>query len=174
MTQTRIYLDVDGVLNALSKTNLAETSGWPEESWSSKKIRGYIIRWSSELVGALNTIDERDDVEFIWLTTWGLWAKDHISPGIGINGSEWRYLTDGVQESSIHGFSRTWWKLIAIQEDVEEFDGTILWIDDDFSYYPDAMEWAVRKGVNVIQPHWSSGLTEGHVELINSLLDSEV
>lgn len=167
--RTRIYLDVDGVLNALSKTT---PGAWSPESWNAKKIRGYVIRWSSELVHILNTINERDDVEFIWLTTWGSWAKDHISPGIGINGTQWRHLTDGVQDSSIHGFSRVWWKLIALQEDVEDFDGNILWIDDDFSFYPDAVEWAVSKGINVIEPHWSTGLSEDHVELIHMLLDS--
>lgn len=164
---TIIYLDVDGVLNAVSKKSPSLSStGW--DVWETRPVNGWPILWAPELIDALNELAARDDVTFKWLTTWTHDAAKVLSPAIGINGQEWEVL-DGEQ----HGWrGPDWWKLQAIQKDVlESMPDQFIWIDDDISAEHSAIEWvAGRDNGYAISPFTIHGLTREHVDEIKALV----
>ena len=167
--RTTIYLDVDGVLNAVSRRNPTVTSsGWPEYGWESAPINGYPIRWAKSLIAALNELAARPDVTFKWLTTWTHDAAKVLSPAIGIDGQDWEVL-EGDQHA--WGGKRGWWKLEAIQSDVlSTKPDQFIWIDDDLSMERDAIEWvAGRDNGYAISPFGSEALTRFHIEEIKAL-----
>lgn len=165
--KTRIYLDVDGVLNALSFTNPPkDVVGWDE--WESKVVAGFSIQYSPQLIAELNLLSERDDVEFVWLTTWREMAGELIAPALGLKGENWVYLTDG---KSAGGYSYNswvvWWKLITIQEHVTNSHTNFVWIDDDLFMNPDALSWVrgFKNGMSIC-PRPTHGLTRDDVSAI--------
>lgn len=174
---TRIYVDVDGVLNALhphgmSPEEIAEASGWKD--WHSRRIAGYVITWSRELIDELNKIAERKDVEFVWLTTWRGMANTEISPNLLLKGEDWRFLTDGGEATGMLWGQPEgpWWKLNEIREDVRRDPvDNIIWIDDGLPLHPDALSWASERGVVTVAPSVKFGLTrsdlDGILEIVN-------
>lgn len=127
----RIYLDIDGVLNALNK-KFPDT--W--ETWDRKGVMGYPIAFSPDLISSINDIADREDVEIVWLTTWQHHAAAVFSPEIGVNGQDWRILYEEVPPT----FS--WWKLIQIQKDLEDNPSSkFIWIDDDIKHVSPAQKW---------------------------------
>ena len=166
--KTTIYLDVDGVLNAVSKKSpsLAAT-GW--DTWETAPVNGWPILWSPKLISELNDLAARDDVTFKWLTTWTDDAAKILSPAIGINGQEWDVL-HGDQ----HAWGgKGWWKLIAIQNDIESTDpDQFIWIDDDISAEREAIDWVAEKDNGyAISPFTRWGLTREHLTEMQALID---
>jgi hypothetical protein len=163
---TTIYLDVDGVLNAVSKKSptLAST-GWDE--WKTAPVNGWPILWAPALINVLNELAAREDVTFKWLTTWTDDAAKVLSPAIGINGQDWEVL-HGDQHA--WGGKRGWWKLEAIRADVmETMPDQLIWIDDDLSMEHDALEWIAGRSEGLaISPFMREGLTRANVEQITA------
>jgi hypothetical protein len=161
--KTTIYLDVDGVLNAVSKrTPSLKISGW--DNWESKPVNGWPILFSPDMVAALNELAAHPDVTFKWLTTWEDDAAKIMSPAIGINGQDWDVL-HGDQ----HGWrGRDWWKLQAVRDDAEATDGhRFVWIDDDISAELEAITWVQgRDDVLAVSPSTMQGLTRDDVKQI--------
>ncbi|RLV50023.1 hypothetical protein D9V37_09145 [Nocardioides mangrovicus] len=160
-----LYVDVDGVLNALAPTS---DSGW--ESYESVVVRGYRIQWSPELVVRLNALAAREDTAMHWLTTWGADAPGALCPALGIDGRDWPVL--GPVEHHIGGRSwggladGPWWKLEAIAQHLP--DGVpAVWLDDDLRHDPDALAWVEQRGdVLGIAPALETGLTRAEVDQV--------
>lgn len=166
---TTIYLDVDGVLNAVARVNPSMTAtGWDPHCWDTAPINGYPIRWNRELINALNELAGRDDVEFKWLTTWTNDAAKILAPEIGINGQDWDVLDRN--ELAV----RPWWKLEAIRADVESTQpDRFVWIDDDLSMESRALEWLESRPNGMgISPFMREGLTREHLKLISAFIDA--
>lgn len=167
---TTIYLDVDGVLNAVTKKSdaLVKATGWAQ--WETKPVNKYPILWAPELIESLNELAGREDVTFKWLTTWTHDAAKVLSPAIGINGQEWEVL-----DGDLHawGGSRGWWKLEAIRADVEATDpDQFIWIDDDLSAEVQALNWmSNRTNRLVVSPFVSEGITRELLRLITAFID---
>ncbi|UYL86634.1 phosphatase [Arthrobacter phage RadFad] len=165
--KTTIYLDVDGVLNAVSKrTPKLNITGW--EMWQTKPVNGWPILFSPEMIAALNEMADDPDVTFKWLTTWTDDAAKVLSPAIGINGQKWPVL-HGEQ----HGWrGRDWWKLKAIREDVEASDGgRFVWIDDDISAESEAIDWIKsRDDVLALSPFTVQGLTRNDLDAAKAFI----
>lgn len=161
-----IYLDVDGVLNAVTR-HIPTVTGWGE--YRRKKVNSYQIMYAPALVEAINKLSDRDDVTFKWLTTWEEDAARDLSPALGINGQNWQVLTG--DQHSFRGSD--WWKLEAIQRDVaatkpEQF----VWIDDDFKDERHAIEWMLDQTNGYpISPSMRDGLTRAHMEEIEALVE---
>lgn len=168
--QTTIYLDVDGVLNAVQKQNPSEAAtGW--NLWQTEPVNGWPILWAPELIDELNALAAREDVTFKWLTTWTYDAAKVLSPAIGINGENWDVL-DGDQ----HGWRGAyWWKLQSIQKDVlETMPDQFIWVDDDISAERVAIEWiAGRDNGYAISPFTVEALTRDHLEEIKALISGK-
>lgn len=152
---TTIYLDVDGVLNAVSKrTPSLKITGW--DDWTIKRVGRWPIHHSPAMIAELNALAARDDVTFKWLTTWEDDAAKVLSPAIGLNGQDWEVL-HGDQ----HAWrGANWWKLQAIRADVEAGAGNFIWIDDDISAEDHAIDWALsRDDVLTLSPSSTQALT---------------
>lgn len=171
-----IYLDVDGVLNALSKKAPTHNTGW-EGEWSKEMVdggsRAYSILWSHELIEAINELDAREDIQFIWLTTWMHMARTNLSPVLGItNGHKWPVLIP--KHGDAHGWrpNVAWWKLDQIKEHTdftqpEQF----VWIDDDISVMGSAIVWMEdQANGRIISPNSQHGLAQRHIDLIKTFL----
>jgi hypothetical protein len=168
--KTTIYLDVDGVLNAVSKrTPSLKISGW--DNWKTKPVNGWPILFSPDMVAALNELAEREDVTFKWLTTWTDDAAKVLSPAIGINGQEWEVL-QGDQHA--WGGKRGWWKLDAIRDASAPTDGhRYVWIDDDISAEVEAISWVQsRDDILAISPSTMQGLTRDDIDQVNDFITS--
>ena len=164
---TTIYLDVDGVINAIGHRHPEpKHTGFPE--YKSVRCNGYQIAYAPELITMLNALAERDDVTIKWLTTWEHDAAKVLSPIIGLEGQEWEVLT-----GDLHAWrGRDWWKLVAIRADVEAAKpGHAIWIDDDLSLERTAMNWANNHGVTMISPFAKYGLTTEDLAKITSIAD---
>lgn len=171
---TTIYLDVDGVLNAVTHKSPSLTKlGWGRwDAWRTAPVNGWPILWAPDLIAALNELSEREDVTFKWLTTWTDDAAKVLSPAIGINGQKWEVL-----HGDLHGWrGRKWWKLEAIRADVEAiWPDRFIWIDDDLSLESAAIEWLEGRANGVgISPFMREGLTRDNLALITKFIDAEV
>lgn len=166
--KTTIYLDVDGVLNAVQKRDPStKATGW--EAFESKPVNGWPILFAPELIDELNALAAHPDMTFKWLTTWEDDAAKVLSPAIGINGQDWEVL-HGEQ----HAWrGRDWWKLQAIQVDVHSTQpDQFIWIDDDISAERSAIEWiAEQDNGYVISPYTVEALTRSHVDEIKALVN---
>jgi hypothetical protein len=166
-----IYLDVDGVLNAVSRRPPRTNTGW-EGEWSDVNVLGFPILYSHEVVNHFNEFAQMDGVVVKWLTTWQEKAAQELSPLIGINGQEWEVLYGDIND---HWFTTgRWWKLEAIQNDiVKSKPDKVVWVDDDLGYDRSAQGWLADKDfIHVVSPNTNHGVTKkqisGIIEFINT------
>lgn len=161
---TDVFLDVDGVLNAV-------TPWTPEWDWDCsperRGIAGFGICWAPPLIERLNALAARPHVQFHWLTTWLDDAPRKLCSQIGLNGSDWPVI--GHQEYL--AVRQGWWKLPAIQGSVRE-GHRVVWIDDDL-IDTTAREWAKTLGpqIMLVQPNPHVGLTQQMVEFIQAWIE---
>lgn len=162
---TTIYLDVDGVINAIRNgTPSQKRTGFKE--FRREVVRGFQIQYAQELVDQLNVLAERDDVTICWLTTWEEHAAQELAPALGLNGQHWEVLTGDV-----HAWQgRNWWKLNAIRDHVGEHQPDLaIWIDDDIKLEREALYWiAETNGVIAYSPDPLDGLTREDMDSIIS------
>lgn len=155
-----IYLDVDGVLNAVS--NGRPEWGWecdPDENW----VNRFSILTSRELVAEVNALAERPHVRMHWLTTWEDDAAKDLCPAIGLNGQGWPVLHN---ERRYEPTATAWWKLNALREHLPEGQRAI-WIDDDIRFDRPANEWlAENPNVTPVCPRTELGITRRQMRLI--------
>lgn len=99
----RIYLDVDGVLNAYWYSGWVQDDGgvpgvpkWAvgeASDWKQAVVDGYVMTWRPALVEQLNNLVADGLGEIVWLTTWGSRAADVVDGIAGVMGlGEWRAL----------------------------------------------------------------------------------
>ena len=151
---TDIYLDVDGVLNAVC---VGEPHGWGWQCRSRvEQVNGFPIRWSETLVGRLTALAARDDVRVRWLTTWCSDAPRQLAPALGIAGGEtWDVIGAEVMDAPGMG---GWWKWRALR-DLTDRSERFVWLDDDLDYEPDALAWATEQGALAIAPQIYRGIS---------------
>ncbi|MBT2537222.1 HAD domain-containing protein [Arthrobacter sp. ISL-69] len=168
---TTIYLDVDGVLNAVNhKSPSLTAAGWDRwDHWKTAPVNGWPILWAPALIEAFNELAARDDVTFKWLTTWEDDAAKVLSPAIGINGQDWEVL-HGEQHS---WRGSDWWKLQAIRADVETTNPErFVWIDDDLSAERVALEWLGTRPEGLgVSPSVGQGLTRTSFDTITDFIN---
>lgn len=172
MTKTIVYIDVDGVINSFHKSH--DGTKWTGQ-WRLESIIGYKIHWYTDLVEAINELAKREDVEFKWLTTWQDKAVTELCPVLGLEGQYWDVLHAADQED-LFDLSNGWWKLHAIINDyVEHKPDKVVWIDDDFKYERNAIEWvhAMEGKVHAVSPFTSWGMTKEEFSGIIEFIDNK-
>lgn len=156
----RLYLDVDGVLNAVTR----EVPDWGWDAHRRKVVNGWPITYSPDLIAVLNRIAKTPGLGVYWLTTWCHEAPNFLAPALGIDGADWPVV--GFEHWQ-RARPRSWWKLAAIQEHLDGFDGGVVWIDDDHGYDPAAKAWlAGQPQIAAIAPSSVVGITRAEAELI--------
>ena len=163
-----IYIDMDGVLNAISTKPPKQNTQWYGD-WNTATVKGYPILWSTELIAELNTLSERGDVQFIVLSTWREEALTVLAPVLGLNTHGWDFIH--VPDTSMFVYS-AWWKLEEIQTHLEESKPEkAVWIDDDILYYQPAMDWGYSvSNLKIVCPHTPHGLSKPHLSGIIKFL----
>lgn len=157
-----VYLDVDGVINALNGTR--PPWGWDEDGQVAS-VNQFSIRWATGLIAALNALAAADHVHMHWLTTWEHDAPRDLCPAIGLNGANWPVL---VREPRHEPTALAWWKHHALAEHLP-FERAAVWIDDDLVYDPsgDTRRFlAGHPNVVPVCPVSSVGLTRAQAGLV--------
>ena len=166
--KTIIYLDVDGVINAIRNgTPSQKRTGF--KGFRRVTVRNYQIQYAQEIVDWLNTMDQRESVTICWLTTWEEHAPEELAPALGIDGQHWEVLTGDQHQWQ----GRNWWKLNAIRDHVGEHQPDLaIWIDDDIKLEREALNWAAEtQDVTVISPDPLDGLTREDLGYIETQID---
>jgi hypothetical protein len=187
MTTTRLYLDVDGVINAIpAAQDRVERTGWSDwdSTWVGLDNGGrYWITWALGFLDALHTIDKRDDVEIVWLTTWRTAAVTKLSPALGINGTHWHVADDDVVDRVAHGYMPMgfsdygwWWKASAIAGHLDKNPvDQVVWLDDDHNVFSDAVKFVHDRFQDtdflMITPDTRYGVTQEDVARITNFID---
>ncbi len=153
-----VYLDVDGVLNAVWAGSTAPNWGWVDVSLCTERILGFPITWSAQLIDRLNALAERPHVHFHWLTTWFFDAPNVLCDRIGLKGQGWPVL--GAEDFGSPRALAEWWKLSAARAAADGSGRRVLWIDDDLLDRP-ALEWAETLGdrIMLVLPSTRVGIT---------------
>lgn len=162
MTDTMMFVDVDGVINAYDGKASIPSWGWPRETGRVVLVTGFSIVYSPEMIARLRAVTDQPEVQAHWLTTWEAGgAVRKLAEAVGI-GSDWPTV------GRLGRPEEPWWKLDAIQELTQGFNGKIVWIDDDITFVPEAVEWCQRPNVVGICPRVTTGITVRHMRLIET------
>lgn len=165
MTDTMMFIDVDGVLNAYDGRLSIPSWGWPQETARTSRVLGFGVVYSPDMISRLRAVADRPDVQAHWLTTWEAGdAVLDLAETLEI-GSDWPIIyRAGYPE-------KPWWKLDAIQRTTAGFNGKIVWVDDDINYVPEAVEWCQRPNVLGVCPRTTTGITLRQMKLIETYLE---
>jgi hypothetical protein len=158
-----LLLDVDGVLNAVTRT---DPRTWND--WRVNRANGIPIRWSPSMIAALTRLSER--VEMRWLTTW--WDMTYRLEFLGLPPMKVANTRDEYLDRT--GGPLSWWKLATAKRVVAE-GRPVIWIDDDLAHVPEALEWgkSLPKGTLLgISPATFRGITPRTIEEIEYWLDT--
>ena len=163
MTRT-LYIDVDGVICPFGPEG---ASGWGS-GWRHSDAGLLPVAYAPELVDGLNGIAAMAGVRCVWLTSWEELAPQYLCPAISLNGTRWPYLTaDGA------GTGAGWWKLRAIQDDVEKTGPeAVAWIDDQLGFEAEAQSWARLLGRRILalSPDPRRGISPAELQQVRSFL----
>ena len=150
--KVRLYLDVDGVINAW----------WAKEVWPTQNQGDAVadngtwtIKWSPEMIAELEAMD----FDLVWTTTWRQQAPASIAPLIGY-GRTARWLDPTVNTRLMH--SSIQWKRIAVAEDQANDPSPFIWIDDEILAYDSS--WALDHGGYAFAPHDRFGISPKAIE----------
>lgn len=191
-----ILLDIDGVVNALSNKPPRQNTCWGG-SWSTNKVNGsfditnppeghsyvdmYCILSSDELVGNLNRIVRKPDVEAVVASTWQGLALTNLFPAVGLSFPQeaiqvfkkaetvgWGWMPEN---SSGDGFT---WKLDNLKNLVANSseEDTFYWLDDDIWHHRPSVDYlSSEPRIKVICPQSAHGLTRKDIELLDEWTD---
>ena len=164
MMNVSLYLDVDGVICPFGATG---TTDWGSR-WQISDAGLLEVAYDGELVDSLNTLSIRPGLRCVWLTSWEEMAPDYLCPAIGLAGQDWPVLaSDGL------GGGESWWKLRALQRDIEaSAPDRAVWIDDQLDYEAEARAWASIIGTRLllISPHPRRGLSRAELDAVRAFL----
>lgn len=163
-----IYQDIDGVLSPFSSGAPRTNTLWKGE-WREEHIAGFHMLWSVELIDALRELDNREDVNFIWLTSWEDMAVEFFSPVVGI-GADWPVLASNDSQDDL----TKWWKLREIRKHIATTaPEKAIWLDDDIEWDVGGKEFVKEQGDRLlaINPNRNHGLSKKHVQRMLDFID---
>jgi hypothetical protein len=158
-----LYLDVDGVVSPFGPSG---TSDWGSP-WQIADAGLLEVAFAVELVDELNELSRREGARFVWLTSWEDLAPRFLCPAIGLHGQDWPVLLSRDWPQA------QWWKLAALQHDVESSGSErLVWMDDQLDYEPAAQAWAAILGQRklLISPDPRRGLSPKHIRSVRQFL----
>ena len=162
-----LYLDVDGVVCPFGP---AGHNGWGTP-WRRADAGLLPVAFAPELVAGLNSLAAAE-LRCVWLTSWVELAPRYLCPVIGLDGARWPYL-----RSEGAGSGPGWWKLDAIQDDVERTaPDAVVWVDDQLAYEAEAQAWARIMGRRVltVSPDPRQGISPSELAAVSSFLGQPV
>lgn len=159
--RTKLYLDVDGVINA-EYAHKVWNIDTIQSDWAQAGLAGeYRIIWSQQMVDELFSLD----LDLIWTTTWRDLARQSIAPLIGY-GHNAPYLTNSV---FIDEYTPSIvWKLQEVLTHQKANPSKFVWIDDEI----DIEDFNAMKNLGglVLATDPNIGITPEHIEKIKLYL----
>lgn len=150
---TNVYVDVDGVLNALHAR--PGTGGWDPSGHRTFKANGFTMTFHTGLIDKMRELEAMPGVAMYWLTSWGVEAPSLLSAHFGI-GADWE-----VVPNTEFAFSR-WWKYDDIRDHIANTEPhAVVWIDDDHRHYRinPVQVLETSEAVMIVSPKLQVGLT---------------
>lgn len=161
-----LLLDVDGVVNALSRR------GWPDDTiWADLRIGRYRIQIAHPVVDWLQRLHDEGRVEVQWHTTW----QDLVYQITNQLGLPKAPITDAPEITTFTDGSDGWWKIPAVTRALES-ERPVIWVDDDIDY--DVMARAVVDSTAthvprlLVCPGSMEGLMADQIARIDGWIDS--
>jgi hypothetical protein len=159
-----LYVDVDGVICPFGATG---NTDWGS-GWKTSDAGLLEVTYAGEVVESLNKLAGTPGLRCVWLTSWEAMAPEYLCPAIGLAGQEWPVLvSDGLAGGE------SWWKLRAIQQDIEaSAPDRAVWIDEQLEFERAARAWASFLGTRLllISPHPRRGLSRAELECVRAFL----
>jgi hypothetical protein len=155
--RVRLFLDVDGVLNAVNPTGQ-----WPDLKRA--RVNRFPICWSPTVVEFFNELSTR--VEILWLTTWEERAQELLAPVLGLRA--FQLAAEDTDPLSIH-----WWKHTVVQQWWENDPRPFIWVDDELADADSVPEWLgqLPEGQALaISPDFNDGLHQAHLDEIHQFV----
>ncbi len=184
MTTPVMLLDIDGVINAITKK--INPAIWPRAAWSTGRAsagdREWPITWSHGVVEFLTRIHTEGRAEIRWHTTWQHDAQN-LADLVGLPAFPVADAPECPREDILNGeliAARirdglpAWWKYGAARRVVIDERRPLIWADDDITREltrreRDAM--ALMGPVCFVSPDQTTGLIPRHLREIKTFLD---
>lgn len=149
-----LAVDVDGVLNALSRGALIP-------GWHDTRAMGFRIRYNPSHGPALLALAAECGADLIWCTTWEALANEHIGPLVGLPELPWVPMEPGragLKFSEYASVGRTKAAAMAAYAGERPF----CWLDDEWDAGPELSECPVPHHVVEVEP--VAGLQDAHLD----------
>lgn len=160
------FLDVDGVINAL-----VWSPPYDYYKQGSAICQGaeFNIVWNTKLIDRINDVHEKEDIEIVWLTTWGNCANGGLRELLGL--PKFRVIEPPLDDE-LDGYDFDWWKFKAVQEEYERApEGyKFAWTDDDLAIETKCTQWAAQRRILTIYPRPHAGLATADVDAVKNYL----
>jgi len=164
LVNVTLYLDVDGVICPFGPSG---RSPWGS-AWRQADAGLLPVAFARELVDGLNVLAGDPGVRCVWLTSWEDMAADVLSPALGLNGAGWPCLA-----AEGGGTGEGWWKLEALQADIEAHAPVrIAWVDDQLRYEEQARQWArfLGRRILMVSPDPRRGVSPAELATVSAFL----
>ena len=176
----KLFLDVDGVLNALDRTRQT----WPDQTISYAYSQGskWPIHASKQCGAALSALETDFGVEIVWLTTWMYDANAQIGPIVGFRGG--LAVEGGAQKTNAGSDGMTYgyrnWKWEFIQNYTTYSEDPFIWVDDEaipnYDNSHTAEKWFEEADasdrVHLVRTDARVGLTPANIEGIRDFVSN--
>ncbi len=168
----RVYLDVDGVLNAFQfDAEHASFDDFTDHAITVDDQHGYGRRFDVCLSRSMGERIASLPAVIVWVTTWEYHAGTYIAPLCG--------LPAGLTVLTSPGGTAAWdglWKFDAVRRAVRDNPRPFIWVDDDLDAFArgsdSARRWAADLPIEnlLLSPDPRAGLTVGHLEAMEAFL----
>ncbi len=155
----KLFLDVDGVINAFS----VHSEAWDDWTTAPAHANGvaWSITWSPSMLEQLHALG----MDLIWTTSWMEFAPINLAGAINFGHGK-RYLTpiDGKWE-----YPTIIWKQLAVSGEVKHLNGEkFVWIDDEME--EQFILWAADHNGLAIKTDEDHGITKADLKRIAEFL----
>jgi hypothetical protein len=177
MADPYLFLDVDGVINAMDGLNRGDWPDFHKTRVRTVTLRGlragrYPVRISQSMCGELASLP----VDVHWATTW----EDDANIALGYLTGLPRfpvactYVDDDPRRAAAHDAAIAGpWKWLDIQVLVDRDPRPVIWLDDEDIPF-EAGQWFEERAIPhlLIRPDENVGLTRAHISEIRAFLTS--
>ena len=175
MSKIRIYCDVDGVINLLKNfpsdadVHDAEKLQVPfryRYNYGPDTWKAFDLRWRTQVVEALSEFSKRDDVDFIWVTTWRWNATEQLDELWDIKSSGYlRWFSAPRDDFHLA-------KLDAVEGYENNEPAPFIWIDDVATVnLNNSNPFETREDYMVIATDGTVGLTDAHLTQMRTFIN---